>query len=194
MAEPSSVAISNSALLMIGDSTITSLDDATNRAKVCNHFYDEIRDATIRAFPWNFATRYMDFGAVLTSEVPVSGFGYTNAFALPTSPYVLRVLRPIDVETQWQVVGRYLYTDESTFKAKCLVRVTDEAQFDALFREAFAAHLAATIAWPLTKNRALMGDMMSIYQQRLGEAQEIDSHEGLADDLESEALLDVRWG
>ena len=194
MADPSAVSISNSALLMIGDASIASLTDSSNRAIICNHFYDEVRDATLRAFPWNFATRYLDFGAVLASEVPITGFDFTNAFALPTSPnHVLRVLHPTDRDMIWKVVGQFIYTNESEFKAKCIIRVDSESEFDALFRECFAARLAATIAWPLSKNRALSQDSWAIYKELMQEAYEVDSHEGLPDDMESDALLSVRY-
>lgn len=176
---------------MLGDSPISALNDNTNRAKICSHFYEEVRDATIRAFPWNFATRYLNFGAALSTP---PAFEFTTAHQLPVNPYVLRVRELSDRSIRHKVVGRELYSNESTINAICLVRIEDEAEFDALFREAFAARLAAMLAWPLTKNRQLQRDSWDVYLSLLQEGREIDSHEGTSDDIESEALIDVRYG
>jgi len=188
----SAVHICNTALYKVGAATITSLTDGSEEANICNHFYADLRDAVIRAYPWNFATRYLNFGAPLSTG-PTFEFAY--AFTLPTSPtHVLKVLEASDRAITHKVVGRQLFTDESSFTAKCLIRVETETEFDALFTQALAARIAAEIAWPLTKNGRAQSAMWQLYQSIKLEAEEIDAQEGTPDDMEIEALFDVRYG
>ena len=53
---PSDVDIASNALHEIGEKSITSLDDDSDRARLVKQFYAVTRDATLRAHPWNFAT------------------------------------------------------------------------------------------------------------------------------------------
>jgi len=49
------VSICSNALRKLGDDPITSLTDDTERARLCNAFYEPTRDAVLRSHPWNFA-------------------------------------------------------------------------------------------------------------------------------------------
>ena len=49
------VSICSNALRRLGDDPITSLTDDTERARLCNAFYEDARDLTLRSHPWNFA-------------------------------------------------------------------------------------------------------------------------------------------
>ena len=49
------VSICANALRRLGDDPITSLTDDTERARLCNAFYEDARDACLRSHPWNFA-------------------------------------------------------------------------------------------------------------------------------------------
>jgi len=49
------VSICSNALRRLGDDPITSLTDDTERARLCNAFYQDSRDLVLRSHPWNFA-------------------------------------------------------------------------------------------------------------------------------------------
>ena len=49
------VSICSNALRRLGDDPITSLTDDTERARLCNSFYPDARDAVLRLHTWNFA-------------------------------------------------------------------------------------------------------------------------------------------
>ena len=82
------VSICSNALRRLGDDPITSLTDDTERARLCNAFYADARDACLRSHPWNFAITRASLAQL--SATPVYGFDYQ--FALPTDPFCLRVL------------------------------------------------------------------------------------------------------
>jgi hypothetical protein len=48
----SEVSICNRALAMLGANTITSLQDGSTEANVCNAVYADARDAVLRSHPW----------------------------------------------------------------------------------------------------------------------------------------------
>lgn len=197
MANPSEVAICNSALLAIGEDTITSVQfdaSASVAARVCNQFYRETRDAMLRAYPWNFANEKAALARL--ADTPV--FAYRYAFQLPADPaYCLRVLRPEHKDTEYIIKGRVLETDDSAINIEYTKRVTDPNQFDALFYEAFTLRLAMKIAAPITRKQTMVQLMASIYQVAIDDAYAADAFETVIDSnvemTETERLADVRY-
>jgi len=75
-----SVALCNEALLMLGSKTITALADATDRARLCNQFYNLARQTVLRSHPWNFAlkrSRLSTYPAGTLTPGALSGNGVT---------------------------------------------------------------------------------------------------------------------
>jgi hypothetical protein len=190
----SEVDICNGALALLGSDAITSLADDDQRAILCTRFYEQTRDLTLAAYPWNFATKRADLGASLAStdaNYPVWGFTY--AFALPAGElYCLRVLETED-GVPHRVEGRTLYCNSSTVRIRYIRRVTDAAIFTPHFSETLAAALAMRLAMPITKSKSYMDSMAALYTAFLTDAYDIDTQEGTADDIESDALIDVRY-
>jgi hypothetical protein len=82
------VSICANALRRLGDDPITSLTDDTERARLCNAFYTDARDAVLRSHPFNFSITRTTLAQL--SDTPA--YGYDYQYALPTDPYCLRVL------------------------------------------------------------------------------------------------------
>ena len=53
----SEVDICNRALSKLGAARITSLTEDSVNARACNAMYESVRDAELRAHPWNFAMK-----------------------------------------------------------------------------------------------------------------------------------------
>ena len=51
------VSICSNALLLLGDKTINSLDEGTDRASLASNLYDSVRDSLLRSHPWNCAVK-----------------------------------------------------------------------------------------------------------------------------------------
>lgn len=109
----SEVEICNSALIKLGDDTITSLTDDSKRARLCNAQFARLRDEVLRAHPWNFAIRRASLAKL--SQAPA--FEFAAAFRLPEDPYCLRVLLLFDGSApqgisrhRWKIEGRTLPT------------------------------------------------------------------------------------
>jgi len=143
------VSICSNALRRLGDSAITSLTDDTERARLCNAFYADARDAVLRLHPWNFAITRTSLAQL--SDTPSYGFAYQ--YSLPTSPYCLRVLGMeyedyIFKVENYSTQGRVLLTDEGTAKILYVARITDTTQFDALFVDVLTAKISIRLMLP----------------------------------------------
>lgn len=186
----SEVGICNSALIKIGEDTITALSEDTKAARLCNQIYNATRDAVLRAHIWNFAIKRVELAVNTTAPV----FEYSNAFDLPSD--CLRVLNLEDSDTMTSIVfkveGRQLVTNESTAKIRYISRVEDPNQFDDLFKEALSARLAYELAYPLAESNTLMQNMYSVYKDKLSEARTMDGQEGTPDQLISREWTDSR--
>ena len=187
------VSICSNALRRLGDDPITSLTDDSERARLCNAFYEDARDACLRSHPWNFAITRASLTQL--SDSPV--YGYDYQFALPTDPYCLRVLAMeyedyIFKVENYSTQGRVLLTDEETAKIIYIARITDTTLFDSLFVDTLITKLASDLAYPVTNSLKVQEQMYRLYQLKLSEARSIDGQEGFIDDLVSDTFTDFR--
>ena len=189
------VSICSNALRRLGDDPITSLTDDSERARLCNAFYEDARDACLRSHPWNFAITRASLTQL--SDSPV--YGYDYQYALPTNPYCLRVLAMefedyIFKVENFSTQGRVLLTDEETAKIIYIARITDTTLFDSLFVDTLITKLASDLAYPVTNSLKVQEQMYRLYQLKLSEARSIDGQEGFIDDLVSDTFTDFRKG
>jgi len=132
-----------------------------------------VRDATLRAHPWNFATKRTTLAANPTAPV----WKYDRSFTLPED--CLRVLIVNNPEKiPYEIEGRDIVTDlGAPLELKYTFRVTDANQMDALFREALAATLASEIAEQVTGSTRKVESMMQIRTEKIRAARTPDAQE-----------------
>lgn len=186
------VDICNLALLQLGEESIISVEfDAAiiKRAKLCKHFYPFVRDAVLRAYPWQCA-RYKKSLARL-AEVPVDTWAYQ--FSLPIDPYCLWVPKMLNEDVEYEINGRKLLTDESSIIITFIHRITETGLYDSLLVEAIAARLAHMLAYPLTGVASTTELMWKLYELKLREARTTDGlEEGKMKVYSANALTEVR--
>ena len=177
----STVELCNRALDLIGTNSITSLNDNSKAARLCNRNYGPVRDAVLRSYPWNCAMARARLPALVTSPA----FGYARAFQLPQGPdpaYCLRVWEingePAE-DIDYQIEGRTIVTDEAApLDIRYVARIEDPTQFDPLLDDAIAARLAVDIAFSLVSNATLVTELRNAYVAKMNEARMIDAREG----------------
>jgi hypothetical protein len=190
----SDVEIANIAFGLLSVATITSLTEQGKAAILVNSIYTSIRDATLRAIPWNFA----QVRASLSRHTTAPAFGFAYQFIVPVSPYCLRIneIDPEDtvftIETDAAAQLRLLLTDEPAVKVRYTARITDPALFDAEFVQAFGTHLAAEMAYPLTESREVAKDMRAKYEALVNRAATTDAQEGSTQVADINVLLEAR--
>ncbi len=177
--------ICNNALLMLGNITITSLDDTGKAAVLCNHFYQQVIDATLRAYKWNCAT----VRDTLTADETAPEFGFAYRYAVPDD--CLRVLGMSEDKTRFKVENGYILTDDSEGMVSYIKRI-DAADMDKLLIDAASARMAATLAFPLTNSQSVAEAMWKFYQERLDEARTVDASEGSSEQMLNDDWLNAR--
>ena len=70
------VSICSDALILIGAKPISSFNDGTDEASVCDRLYPDIRDSTLVMYPWSFATKKIALSRLLTSPTSVWKYAY----------------------------------------------------------------------------------------------------------------------
>ena len=187
------VDICNSALNLLGASTITQLTEDSKNARLCNQRYEPIRDRMFRSHSWNCLTKRVQLAE--DSSAPV--VEYTNQFTLPTD--CLRVLKvhngttdSIASSLDYAVEGRKIKTDEGTVFLVYIAKIVDPNEYDTYLVEALAAALAADLAYAITNNATLAKNYEATADERLREARFIDATENSLGTVESSEFTDAR--
>ncbi len=189
------VSICNTALDLLGSDSIASLADDSKAARFCARNYERVRDAVLRAYPWNCAMARASLAAL--AQAPAWGYG--RQYALPEGPdpaYCLRVLAidgEVDFGLTYKIEGRRILTDEDApLEILYIARVEDPSQYDALLTDAIAARLALDAAYPLAGSVSLAQAMSQAYAEKLAEARQVDAQEGSPDALIAGDWLESR--
>ena len=167
--------ICNSALNLLGASTITALTEDSKNARLCNQRYEPIRNRIFRSHAWNCLTKRVELAKDSTDPV----VEYANQFTLPTD--CLRVLKvhngttdSIASSLDYVVEGRKIKTDEGSVFLVYIAIDTDPNNYDTYLLEALSAALAADLAYAITNNATLAKNYEATADERLREARFID--------------------
>ena len=187
------VDICNSALNLLGASTISALTDDNKNARLCNQRYEPIRNRVFRSHNWNCLIKRVQLAQDSTGPVIEYTYGYT----LPSD--CLRVLKVHNGTTDsiasaldYKVEGRKIVTDEGTVYLVYVALDTDPTNYDSYLYEAVSHQLAADLAYAITNNSTLANQYMSRADERLREARFIDATENALDQIEANEFTDAR--
>ena len=189
----STVDMCNSALNLLGASTISSLTEDTKNARLCNQRFEPIRDRVFRSHNWNCLIKRVELAQNSTAPV----MEYTNAYALPSDS--LRVLKIFDGTTdsiesglEYKIEGKNIVTDQTTVYLIYIALDTDPNNYDAYLREAISHQLAADLAYSITNNATLANNYLLRANERLREARFIDATENSLETIEANDFTNAR--
>ena len=183
----------NSALNLLGASTISALTDDSKNARLCNQRYDSVRNRVFRSHAWNCLHKRLQLAQNSTAPV----IEYTYAYALPSD--CLRVLKvhngttdSIKSAIDYKLEGRNIVTDEGTIYLIYIALDTDPNNYDTYLQESISHQLAADLCYAITNNATLANNYMARADERLREARFIDATENSLDTVESNEFTDAR--
>ena len=189
----STVDICNSALNLLGASTISALTDDSKNARLCNQRYEPIRNRVFRSHAWNCLHKRVQLAQ--NSTAPVVEYSY--AYALPSD--CLRILKvhngttdSIASSLDYKLEGRNIVTDEGTIYAIYIALITDPNEYDVYLQESISHQLAADICYAVTNNATLAKNYMERADERLREARFIDATENALGTIESNEFTAAR--
>lgn len=172
--------ICNAALSHCGiRSRIAAIDEGSAEANACRTHFAMVRDATLRAFDWNFARL-----TVSLAELTNPPKRWAHKYALPIDCLRLRYLNDAPMllvpETFCEVAADrdgsgapigVVLTDESPVTAIYTARIEDTGRWDASFVDAMTWGVAARICFELTGKDDRMRTLTQLWQaavQRAG--------------------------
>ena len=183
----------NSALNLLGASTIAALTDDTKNARLCNQRYEPVRNRVFRSHAWNCLHKRVQLAQNSTAPV----VEYDHAYALPSD--CLRVLKihngttdSIATALDYKLEGRNIVTDQDTIFLIYIALDTDPNNYDTYLREAISHQLAADLCYAITNNAALANNYMARADERLREARFIDATENSLGTVEANEFTDAR--
>ena len=183
----------NSALNLLGASTISALTDDTKNARLCNQRYEPVRNRVFRSHAWNCLHKRVQLAQNSTAPV----VEYDHAYALPSD--CLRVLKihngttdSIATALDYKLEGRNIVTDIDTIFLIYIALDTDPNNYDTYLRESISHQLAADLAYAITNNSTLANNYMTRADERLREARFIDATENSLGTVEANEFTDAR--
>ena len=189
----SAVDIANSALNLLGASTISAFTDDSKNARLINQRYEPVRNRVFRSHAWNCLHKRVQLAQNSTAPV----VEYSHAYALPSD--CLRVLKihngttdSIASSIDYKLEGRNIVTDEGTVFIIYIALDTDPNNYDTYLQESIAHQLAADLAYAVTNNATLADKYMVRADERLREARFIDATENSLGTIESSEFTDAR--
>jgi hypothetical protein len=93
---------------------------------------------------------------------------------------------------QWVKEGNYILCNSEMVYIKYIRRVEDPNEFSSAFSHALGARLAAELAVPITESRAMLNDMMSLYDVKIAAAAATDGMQGRTQVVRSSRLINSR--
>ena len=189
----SAVDIANSALNLLGASTISAFTDDSKNARLINQRYENVRNRVFRSHAWNCLHKRVQLAQNSTAPV----IEYTYAYALPSD--CLRVLKvhngttdSIQSAIDYKLEGRNIVTDEGTVYLIYVALDTDPNNYDSYLQESITHQLAADLCYAITNNATLANNYMVRADERLREARFIDATENSLGKIESNEFTDAR--
>lgn len=192
----SDVEICNRALQKLGAQRIAGLEDNSKNARECNAAYTALRDAELRAHPWNFSITRVQLAAA--AEAPA--FGRARSFPLPST--FLRILPPYPEENlndrDWQIEdsGEVLavYTNDSApLNVRYVQQVADANKMDPLFREALATKLALELCEAITQSNSKKDLLFRDYDTIIKTAKHTNAIENVPQQAADDTWITARF-
>jgi hypothetical protein len=171
--------ICNAAISHCGTrSKISAIDEGSAEANACLSHFALVRDATLRAFDWNFARLTASLAAF---QAPPGR--WAHKYALPTDCLRLRRLNDVpllalpeifceiaaDRDSTGAVIGVVL-TNAAPVAAIYTAQVADPQRWDAGFADAMTYGLAARICFELTGKDDRVRTLTQLWQATLQRA------------------------
>jgi hypothetical protein len=174
------VEIANVALTALGADPISDLNDPDNEnSRKVKRVYDTIRRSTLRKHFWNFAMKEIALSRL--TDVPILD-DYTYVFQLP--PDYVR-LKKTDLATEsgdtYKIKGKRIYCNSTSLKIEYVYDCDDPNEYDSEFIMAFAGALADILAYPITTNATMAGQVKIDAKKMLDQAKSSDSMEETPD-------------
>lgn len=178
------VSICSNALLMLGDSPISSLAptdpaQATDAVTACANIYPQVREWVLRKHSWNCAVKRV----ILSPDVTAPAFDYTYQFSIPDDWLRTLQVGQKDQGVDYQQEGRKFLANDAVFYLVYVFNNKVESTFDSLLVEVLTTYMKAALAYPITKSASMRDSCLLELEKVLKMARSIDGLDNPPDTL-----------
>jgi len=186
--------ICNAAISHVGTrSKISSITEGSREALACLAHFDMVRDATLRAFDWNFARITASLAQLQNPAPPIGIARWAYIYAVPVDCIRIRRLNDVPLavlpETFYEraattdSTGAYvgaILTNTAPLSAIYTARVTDPNSWDQGFVDAVVYGLASRICFELSGKEERVKALTQMWQGALQSGAAEAGNEGSA--------------
>lgn len=189
MSTATEVSICSNALLMLGDTPISSFDDDSDRARLASNIWPTARDYVLRRHPWNCAVSRV----VLNPDEDAPDWDFAYQYTLPGD--FLRVLSiGSDGERiPYRVEGRKILTDATPLRLRYIFRNDNPATWDALLVWGMTNVMRAVFAYGITQSTSLEQLVETVMRDVLRQARAVDGQEDDTEAMDDSPLMLARY-
>ena len=180
----SKVQLSSNALILLGDSPISSFTEEGAGAVTASNLYESSYLSILSSHRWNFATKK----ATLAKLTALPKNEYKYQFQMPTDMVLLITTYPT---SRYRILGDTLYSDSNTVEIDYIYRITED-KFPAYFIKAFEFYLASQFAIPITEDLNKADIMQRFYERESRKARYADSQSQPAVPIQDDPYIRVR--
>lgn len=189
----SAVQICSNAMLMLGEKPINSLaEDPTqatsDRELAAANLYPQVRNAVLRAHPWNCATRRV----ALAPDSTAPAFSWSYQFLKPSD--WLRTLQVGEDRCPEKFLdeGGRILLNSNVLRLVYIWRNENPATWDAMLIDAMSAAMAARMALTLTGDADKKTQAEGVYAALMKQARTLDGQDEPPLDFHDSPFLTVR--
>ncbi|EML1595540.1 hypothetical protein RVY52_000233 [Burkholderia cenocepacia] len=185
----SSISICSNALLQLGDSPIASFTEPTRRAMVCSNLYPEVRDAVLRAHPWNSCTKR----TVLAPLAEKPAFDYPYQFQLPSDWLKTLQVGSAGRSLNFTAEGQRILSFEQALPFVYIFRNEIESTWESTLIDVMTKAMKSVLAYPITQSAAMAQTAQAEYVLIMKQAKAINGQDDDTETIGDFPLLESRF-
>jgi len=183
------VEIMNLGLRGLGALSIASPTEDSENARRMSAIYDMELKAMLRLHPWSFAKKESALAQLVETPTLTE---YTYVYQLPADFVKLLQTDVEDNGYSHKIKGRKLYSNATAVNIGYIYFIEDTATFDDSFADAFAARLAAHLAYAITGDKDVAKIAIALATQKLNEAKNLNAQEITPDQPTNDTWINSR--
>ena len=181
----SKVDITSNALLLIGESPISSFTEDTTGALIASNLYEQTYEDLLTKHPWRFASAKASLSRL--TSTPVDTWRY--AFQLPAN---FLLVQHVDTgNTDYEIYQDKVYTNQSTLVLDYLFK-PDESELPAYFVKLMEYTFASMFAIPVTDSATKAEYFQTLTKDQLTKSKTIDSQATPPVEFQHSPLTEIR--
>lgn len=184
------VSVCSNALLTLGAQPINSLDENSDRARLCANLWDTVRDDVLRSHFWNCAIKR----TTLAPDVDAPAFDYTYQYTLPTDWIRNVQIGEYGYESYYKCEGRKILCSESSLKLVYVYRNESVGTWDVSLINAMTYAMAARMAYAITQSASQVQVSEQQLAQYMKRARAVDGQDDMPETMGDFPFIAARYG